>query len=195
MRKNSVKLAVNAIIEQQPDRSNHQSLILSIIGGPCARCFASIRNRTATVSQRSFAGGLIWAECYIFYRDGNKTSIEKDSLIIKQDTGIPFIKLDPQGGIVFQLQVNQQRRGLVILREQLEQQITKALQFAASILDKIDSTQRITHVAIAAGFTEGNVVIRTREEDEANPNSYTIGLGGRERQPVFLQPPSGRVQH
>lgn len=183
------QLAVNAIIEQQRERSNNQSLILSIIGGPVQAVLRPSEIERPKLAKDLLQDALFGTNAIFSTETGNKTSIEKGCLIIKQDAGVPLIKLDPQGGIVFQLQVSPQRRGLVILREHLEQEITKALQFAASILDKIDPTQRVTHMAIAAGFTEGNVVIRTREEDEANPNSYNMGFGGRESQPVFLQPP------
>lgn len=183
------QLAVNAVTEQIRERNGRQSLVLSIIGGPIHAVLRPSEIERPQLAKDILQAALFGTNAIFSTEIGNKTLIEKDSLIIKQDAESSSIKLDPKGGLVLQLQIQQQKRGSVVLREQLEEQITKGLQYAAWILDKIDPTQRITHVAIAAGFTEGNVVIRTREEDEASPNSYMMGFGGRERQPVFLQPP------
>jgi hypothetical protein len=51
-------------------------------------------------------------------------------------------------------------------------------------------TQRMTHVALAATLSGSNenVVWRTQREQDASPNSYSMGFGQNERKPVHLTP-------
>jgi hypothetical protein len=56
-----------------------------------------------------------------------------------------------------------------------------ALRYAVPVLDRIDQTQRITHVALSATLAGGDTVVwRTQREQNASPHSYSLGGFDRE---------------
>ncbi len=62
--------------------------------------------------------------------------------------------------------------GLVVIQEAVEASLTAAFRCAAWLLDRIDATQRLTHIAPAVTFSGAEwLVWRTHSEQEANPNS------------------------
>jgi hypothetical protein len=186
------QLAINAVSEEQRGgRSGRMSLVLSFSGGPLQPIL-----RPSEIEKPTLANELLQAALFgqstIFSTDtGNKTSIEGDSLVLQQEERTRMIRLDPQGSIVVRLKIEQGKMGLVVIKEQLERQIVSAIRYAAWVLDKIDPTQRLTHISIAAGFSDANnVVIRTQAEDDANHNRLSMGygFGNRKNQPVSLKP-------
>lgn len=62
-----------------------------------------------------------------------------------------------------------------------------ALGYAATTLDHIDATQRITHTAIAISISDAHYMgWRTQRESEANPNRISLGSGNSNRWPVHV---------
>jgi hypothetical protein len=60
-----------------------------------------------------------------------------------------------------------------------------ALSFAAWMSDKIDPTQRITHVALAASIeASDHIAWRTQAEQDANPSSGTMRMASGEKSPT-----------
>jgi hypothetical protein len=161
------------------------------VGGPVQSIL-----RPSEIEKPQLAEELLQAALFghnrIFSTDiGSKKAIEGDSLLLQQEERTRIIKLDPQGSLVFRLRIDQSRTGFVVIKEQLERQIIGAIKYAAWALDKIDPTQRLTHIAIATSFSEGeNILIRTQAEDDASPNSFNLGFGHgrRNSQPVCLKP-------
>lgn len=81
----------------------------------------------------------------------------------------------------------------VVIEETVASRLAGALGYAAWLLGHIDSTERITHVALAAAV-RGEVAFgwRTRSEHAASPNSGTVEGFGQEHErgtPVLLSPP------
>lgn len=64
------------------------------------------------------------------------------------------------------------------------------LKYAAAVLERIDPTQKLTHIALAASLADANsTVIQTQAEHNARPNSYQLGGWGQdENGPIQLQP-------
>jgi hypothetical protein len=116
--------------------------------------------------------------------------IDDDALVISQGKGAE-IRLDPPGGLRFSLPLTEHNSGWpVVIEEDIQARLASALAFAASVLDQIDPTQRLTHVAIAATLNASETVVwRTRREHEASPSSFSIGMQHNERKPVHLTPP------
>src|SRR5690606_25455919 len=92
--------------------------------------------------------------------------------------------------ILFRLALEKERGSFAIIKEVLEQQIVKVLRYAAVILDYIDPSQKLTHVALAASLAgDGFTIIRTQAEHNASPGSFQIsGWGQNQDIPVQLQP-------
>lgn len=187
-------LAINAVAEELSGRTRNPALILSVIGGPIQSIL-----RPSEIEKPQLADDILkealFGEHKIFSTQvGTKSSIESDSLIIWQEERSNLIKLDPQGGMLFRLALPQSRTNIVI-KEHLEQQIVSAISYVARILDKIDPTQRLTHISMAVAFSDANyAVIRTQAENDANPNSFNMGFsyGGQRKNPPLTLKPSYR---
>ncbi len=185
------KAVSSVTVEQDKHRHGTPCLVLSVAAGPTQAVM-----RPSEIEKPELARGLLQAALFgenaIFTTEaGNENGVEGNSLVIQQERGERVIKLDPQGGQLFRLKLEQQGMvGMVVIKEQLEQQIVSALKYAAWVLDQIDPTQRLTHIALAVSITDAiSIVIRTQAEHDASPNSFSMGFGQQENRPVHLTPP------
>jgi hypothetical protein len=98
------------------------------------------------------------------------------------------VHLDGQGNLIIQLPLSDASHGMVIIEENVVDVLASALRYAVAVLDRIDPTQRITHVALAATLSGrgDHAVWRTQREQDESPNSYSMGFGHNERKPVHL---------
>lgn len=127
---------------------------------------------------------------------GVRTAIEDSTLVVEQEAGAR-VQLGEDGGLLVRIPVQQpagsRERGfgmLVLIEENVERALTLGFGFANWTLDHIDETHRLTHVGIAA-FIESSEYMgwMTQAEQEASHGSMTMGMGGREKQPVALDKP------
>lgn len=84
----------------------------------------------------------------------------------------------------------------MILEENIHAAIGTALAYGSALLERIDPTQRMTHVGIAARI-EGaeHLSWRTRAEHDASPNSVSMAMNyGDERPPVSLSRPRAALR-
>ncbi|MEJ7740325.1 MAG: DUF4062 domain-containing protein [Chitinophagaceae bacterium] len=88
------QLAVIAVTEQIRERSWRQSLILSIIGGPIHAVLRPSKIERPQLAKDLVQAALFGTNAIFSTETGNKTSIEKDSLVIKQDAESSSIKLE-----------------------------------------------------------------------------------------------------
>ena len=71
-----------------------------------------------------------------------------------------------------------------IIEENVSRDLITALAFASWTLEMIDSSQRFAHVAVAATIEASDYMSwRTQAEQEASPNSGTMGFGGNSDEP------------
>jgi len=173
--------------------SGSPKLLLSIISGPIQAIL-----RPSEIEKPEFADELIQGALFGPHRifdkaSGSQSKMESDNLVIYQEDKQTFISVDPQGGILFQLNVIDQSNrmsGMVVIRENLELHLLNAFQYASWLLDKIDPTQRLTHFSFAAGFKDSHsLIIRTRAENDASPNSFSFGHSyNSKNSPIQLKP-------
>jgi hypothetical protein len=83
-----------------------------------------------------------------------------------------------------------------IIEETVIQHVSRGLAFANLVLDHIDSTQRLAHVAVAATIDASDYLgWRTQAEQDASPNSGTMRMGtDEELPPVHLQVPRAKLR-
>jgi hypothetical protein len=75
---------------------------------------------------------------------------------------------------------------MVVIQEAVQQRLSTALGFAEAVLDRIDATERVTHVGIAAQVAGAeHRAWRTRAQNDASPGSLRIDMGARDRGPVI----------
>jgi hypothetical protein len=181
--------AVKAVFSEQNHRYYSQpSLVLSVIGGPPQPVLRPSEIENPQLARDLLQEALFGSYPIFDHRFGNQTRIENNNLVMNQENRERVIKLVPQGGLIFNLNLDHQSL-MVIIQEKLKQEIFNAFKYAGMVFEKIDPTQRLTHVAFAAGFTGSEyITIRTQAEHYANPNSVTIGIGQADTRPVHLIP-------
>jgi hypothetical protein len=78
---------------------------------------------------------------------------------------------------------------MVVIEENVAEALKNALSFTVEIWDTIDATQRISHAAFACNLLTGNYgVWRTRVEQAASPDRYSIDSSNGVRKPIHLNP-------
>lgn len=170
------------------------SLDVVLVAGPTQRILRPVEIEASTLSDAVLQSALFGPN-QIFDRSlGNETALLDGALTIVQDRGAT-IRLDEQGSLLLRLPLDEtdRRRGgmgmgamMVLVEETIQARIGIALGHAAALIELIDPTQRITHVAIAARISGAEYrAWRTVAQHAASPNSMSVGMnGGRDRGPV-----------
>lgn len=131
-------------------------------------------------------------------RIGTNTRLDDHALVVFQEgrQGMRSeIRLWGTGDVRLILPVREvERSGLsVLIEETVAEQLAAALAFSAWLLSRVDPTEKVSHVALAARLAgQGVMGWRTRAEHAASPNSGSFDGMGREREreePVLLSPP------
>jgi hypothetical protein len=78
--------------------------------------------------------------------------------------------------------------GSVIIEEDVRHNLTVALSYTGALIERLDATQRFTHVAISTRIAGAEFrAWRTHAQHAASPNSVQMGMGGsRDRTPVSV---------
>lgn len=114
----------------------------------------------------------------------SQRQIEGDALVLEQDGGAR-ISLNERGRIALRLpleRASRQSRGFgfmpSIIQESVVRELANAIAFSAWLLDHVDATQRIAHVAMAAKIEAADHMgWRTQAEQDASPNSGFARMG------------------
>lgn len=181
--------------EQRNSYSGGTSLIVSIAGGPTQSILRPAEIEDPTLKEALLQAAL-FGECRIFdTAKRSSTTIIGHALVLDQESGNATVSLDEQGAILIKLPIEHSDRGsglLVLIEEAVQRKLSAALAYAGWLLERIDPTQRLTHVAIAASVHgAGSLAWRTQREHDASPNQVHIGIsfGNNERPAVHLTPP------
>ena len=168
-----------------------ESLTVAVFGGPSQTIL-----RPSEMEQPELAEKLereaLYGNIRIFARgEGTEPAIVNDKLVIKQDGREPrYVQLDGQGGIVIRLPIERPPNSHfnVIVVEDLQEYLKQALRYSIWLLDEIDATQRLSHLAVITSVA-GGLGLVTRSELQASPNSISMpGFGRSDLGPVHLTP-------
>jgi len=119
---------------------------------------------------------------------GSGVDISDNALTVSQSKGAA-LRLTANGDVLVGLPASQSGDGFIVIEETASTSLQNAIGFAAGVLDRIDPTQRITTVTIAAALGGSEMVVwRSQAEHDKSPNSYQMGMGQRERRAVHLSP-------
>jgi hypothetical protein len=174
------------------DRYGRQSggpfLTLSIAAGP-AQPVLRPSELEAPKLAKDLQKEAIFGDLPIFDpKAGSQAEMDDDFLVIFQERG-PIVRLNTQGSIVLQLAVAQNEHGMSIIEEEVAGTITAGLAYAAWVLDRIDPTQRLSHVVVVASMRgTGFAGWKTRSEHQASPNRSLMRMND-EPATVHLTPP------
>ena len=165
---------------------------VAITMGPQQRLLRPVEIEAADLARGLLQTALFGPEQLFDETLGNETRLVDGALVLSQERGALF-RLDEAGSILIRLPLDDARRGgchdfggmMVVLEDVVQQRLTAALGFAASVIERIDPTERVTHVGIAANISGAEYrAWRTRVQHAQSSSSMTIGMSLVERQPI-----------
>lgn len=175
---------------RQNRQSSSPTLHVGIAAGPIQRLLRPAELEAANLADAIHQQAL-FVEPKLFSKSkGVEQRIEGSALVLEQESGAK-IELAEDGSLLLSLPLEPTdgRRlngfgGFAIIEEDVLRELAAALAFAAWLLEKIDPTHRVTHVALAASIEASDYMgWRTQAEQDANPNSGTMRMGNA-KQPV-----------
>lgn len=182
--------------EQRGYITGTNTLVVSVVGGPTQSIL-----RPAEIEDSSLGDELLQAALFGEHRifDPSKGSSRKvigHTLTLEQEHGSSSASLDEQGAMLIRQSIERSGQGHnlpVLIEETVQRQLSAALGYAGWLLERIDPTQRLTHIAIVVSIHGGGGFLawRTQREHQASPNQIFggISLGNTDRAPVHLTPP------
>ncbi len=189
----ALSAAALALLPRARENSQASSPVIhvAISGGPMQRLL-----RPAELEAPDLVDAIhqqaLFSEPRLFSKSkGVDPSIEGSALVLEQDRGAR-IKLGEDGSILLRLPLERsegsRRNGFgmfAVIQEDVMRELAAALSFGAWLLDRIDSTQRLTHVALAVSIeASDHMGWRTQAEQDASPNSGTMRMGSGQNPPT-----------
>lgn len=193
------EMTVRATAMLEPENRNQVTpamLDLVVVGGPRQRILRPAELEASSLAEQLEQSAL-YGESRLFDRTlGTASGLDGSDLVLRQERGAA-IRVTEEGSISLRLPLDEQHplgrgfdgtSGMVILEEAVQQRLGTALDFAAGVIDRVDRTQRLTHLIVTARLTGVEYRgWRTRAQHASNPNSVQMGHGGmRERPPIIL---------
>lgn len=175
---------------RQNNQTTSATLHVSIVGGPIQRLLRPAELESANLADAIHQQAL-FVEPKLFSKSkGGEDSIDGSTLVVKQERGAS-IHVGEDGSLLLSLPLEgadrSQRNGFgafAIIEEDVLNELNAAMAFGAWLLERIDPTQRLTHVALAASIEASDYMgWRTQAEQDASPNSGTMRMGNA-RQPI-----------
>lgn len=176
-------------------RSEHSSTLLEIAvaGGPSQRILRPLQMEDPALSEH-LEQSAIYGQNRLFDRTkGSFVKLDGSDLVVGQDRGAS-IRLTEQGSMLFRLTMENASRdrmggfgGMTIIEEVVRERLGSALGYAAGLIERIDPTQRLTHLGVAAHICGADYrAWQTRAQQAASGGSMQIGMGQEERRPITM---------
>jgi hypothetical protein len=159
--------------------SSSATLNLSVAGGPRQSVLRPIELEKPALAEAIHKEALFGAHRLFDPAAGVEREIDGDTLTVQQERGKAQILLNEQGSVLVTLPLERSESMMAeLIYERIQSQCGEALGFAAWLLDHIDPTQRLSHVAVALSLSNAeHMAWRTQRESDASPNRMTMGMG------------------
>lgn len=177
-------------------------LQIALAAGPRRRTLRAAELESETFSEALHQQAMFGAPRLFERSVGVTTRMEGDALVLEQERGAS-LGLDEWGDLLISLPLERQASHssgfdgvmLGIVEESVVRELGNSIAFATWTLDKIDPTQRLTHVALAARIEASNFMAwRTKAEGDANPHSGTMRMTPAPEKPVCVDRPRGALK-
>ncbi len=178
--------AAAGLLPQPSRQGNHSGppmLNVAFVGGPLQRILRPAQLEETSLTRAMHQQALFGDPGVFDGAKGVESAIEGAALVLAQDRGAR-VQLDEQGSLAISLPLQQEDRarsgfgGLAIIEETVVRQLMAAIAYADWVFERIDPTQRLTQVAIAASIEAAEFLgWRTQAEDDASPSSGQMRMG------------------
>jgi hypothetical protein len=189
---NAEEAAARAIALLPPERSHSTgktTIAMAVAPGP-SQAIIRPSELEAPALQRHITQAAMFGPSPIFTTAvGTTAAVENHTLRLAQEA--TSFSLDEQGSmlIVRELSEGNGNGMLAVIQEDVEALLESSMTFACEMLDHIDSTHRLTHMALAVNLYEASHRgWRTRAQHAAQPSSGTMNMIHGESRPILLQP-------
>jgi hypothetical protein len=172
---------------------NETSLILAVASGPRQPVLRPTELEDRQLARDLMQDALFGDAALLDAADGTSTRVQGSVLSIEQARA--RIAIDTEGSITI-VRPTHRNRGwdgslTALIDEDIKEDLDRGLRFADRLLERIDPTRRLTHVALVAALLRGSYTAwRTRAEHAASPTSMTMNMSGRDEAVAVLAPPS-----
>jgi hypothetical protein len=165
------------------------TLLLAMSAGPTQAVL-----RPSELESRTLQDDILKAAMFdypIFDKSaGSKSGLAGDALVVRQESGAS-VQLDAQGDLVLRLPAARAVGSFLgaLIQEDFESLAASGLTYAAWLFDRIDPTQRLSHVVpVATILCASYQTWRTRTQHGASPNSFSVRTGSEISKPTHLTP-------
>ncbi|MEX1133287.1 MAG: DUF4062 domain-containing protein [Acidimicrobiia bacterium] len=171
----------NAMVPRGSGRVGGPQLILAVVGGPLQQVLRPTDLEDPELARNAQREALFGDSAVLDASQGTEVSIDGTSLVLEQTDAV--VKVDQTGSVLVGLpphRATPRTAGELpaLIEEDISSGLTRALRFAGWVLERIDSTHRITHVAVVAHLANaGYMPWRTRAEHQASPNAGQVAMG------------------
>lgn len=176
--------------------SGNATLNLAVAGGPRQSVLRPIEIENPALADAIHQEALFGANRVFDPSVGVERELEGETLVLKQERGAQ-IAVNEQGSVLISVPVRETGRMMPeLVHEFVQEQCARALGFATWLLDHIDSTQRLSHVAVAVSLTNADHMgWRSQRESEAEPNRISLSASGSgKRLPVHVTRPRAALR-
>ena len=173
------------------DQRNHSGeamLHLAIAGGPAQRILRPSELEDPQLADNLHQAALFGAHRIFDRAKGVESRIAGDFLTVEQERGA-WVRLSEGGSLALRLPLEPGQGGrrqgfglmLALIQETVMARLMSSIAYSAWVLGRVDPTNRITHVAVAAGIeASDHLGWRTQAQQDASPNSGIMRMGGTE---------------
>ena len=171
------------------DRGNLATVALAIAWGPKQQILRPRQLQDAALSKHLHREARFGESSILDELAETKMAVKGDSLVLEQRGRA--LRLDELGSVVIEQPAlaGEDRGFRSLVEEDLVERLERAFRFANQVLGTIDSTERLTHAAVACALLDaGHNGWKTSEEYQRQPNSGTMGMADK-RIVVSLRPP------
>lgn len=173
-----IKSRAESLLPRQ-GRGQSPSLVVIVSGGPKQAVLRPAELESPELAKRIIKNASYGSDEIFDLKRATDWRIERDALSIEQDSA--SILLTPLGDVRIILPGYGERSGRgfsmsVLVEEDIQARITRALRFAATLLDDVDPNRRLqTVVPFVAMLDARYTGWKTRKEQETNPNTVVMG--------------------
>lgn len=169
----------------QRSHSGPPMLNVAFVGGPFQRVLRPAQLEEPALARALHQQALFGEQSIFDSTKGMDSGIDGAALVLSQDRG-SRIQLDEHGSLLIRLPLERPEvrggsgfgGGLAIIEETVMRQLIAAIAYADWLLEKIDPTERLTQVAVAASINAADFLgWRTQAEDDASPGSGQMRIG------------------
>ena len=180
--------------EAPQDYRSQPQLVLCVASAPHQEVLRPTKLEDATFARELEQAALFGPHALFVVKGGAESELRSDWLVVSQEGA--SVQINSAGDVVVHQPVVAADRGPLefpaLIQEEIRERLAMALNFAASVLDSIDSVRRLSHVAVVAALTGVSYQAwRTREEHAQSPQAGSFGGGfglSQDRVAVHLNP-------